>query len=84
MSQIFDLLTSFSLRGENLKKAEMTAVALGLGSNKNFSNLCPKEILGGAIFELSQILHAVKFSSVYRTKAMYVFDQEDFYNMVLV
>lgn len=62
----------------------MTAVALGLGSNKNFSNLCPKEILGGAIFELSQILHAVKFSSVYRTKAMYVFDQEDFYNMVLV
>ena len=62
----------------------MTAVALGLGSNKNFSDLRREEILGGAIFELSKILRGVKFSSVYRTKAMYVCDQEDFYNMVLV
>lgn len=62
----------------------MTPVALGLGSNKRFSDLCPEEILGGAIFELSKILHAAEISSVYRTKAMYVVDQEDFYNMALV
>lgn len=62
----------------------MTPVALGLGSNKKFSCLSPEEILGGAIFELSKILRYVEFSSVYRTKAMYVVDQEDFYNMALV
>ena len=62
----------------------MTPVALGLGSNKKFSDLCSEEILGGAIFELSNIVHYVEFSSVYRTKAMYVVDQEDFYNMALV
>lgn len=63
---------------------EMTPVALGLGSNKKFSCLSPEEILGGAIFELSKILHNIEISSVYRTKAMYVVDQEDFYNMSLV
>lgn len=62
----------------------MTPVALGLGSNKKFSCLSPDEILGGAIFELSKILHNIEISSVYRTKAMYVVDQEDFYNMALV
>lgn len=62
----------------------MTAVALGLGSNKTFSGLRPQEILGGAVFELSKILRGVEISSVYRTKAMYVVDQEDFYNMALV
>ena len=62
----------------------MTPVALGLGSNKKFSCLSPEEILGGAIFELSKILHNIEISSVYRTKAMYVVDQEDFYNMALV
>lgn len=63
---------------------EMTPVALGLGSNKKFSCLSPEEILGGAIFGLSKILHNIEISSVYRTKAMYVVDQEDFYNMALV
>lgn len=62
----------------------MTAVALGLGSNKAFSGLRPQEILGSAVFELSKILRGVEISSVYRTKAMYVVDQEDFYNMALV
>lgn len=68
----------------NFFQIEMTPVALGLGSNKRFSDLCPEEILGGAVFELSKILHAAEISSVYRTKAMYVVDQEDFYNMALV
>ena len=63
---------------------EMTPVALGLGSNKKFSCLSPEEILGGAIFEFSKVLHDIEISSVYRTKAMYVVDQEDFYNMALV
>lgn len=68
----------------NFFRIEMTPVALGLGSNKRFSDLCPEEILGGAVFELSKILHGIEISSVYRTKAMYVVDQEDFYNMALV
>ncbi|MDE6719297.1 MAG: 2-amino-4-hydroxy-6-hydroxymethyldihydropteridine diphosphokinase, partial [Treponemataceae bacterium] len=62
----------------------MTPVVLGLGSNKKFSCLYPEEILGGAIFELSKIFHNIVHSSVYRTKAMYVVDQEDFYNMALI
>ena len=61
----------------------MKIVALGLGSNKKFSGLRPEEILGGAVFELSKILRGVEISSVYRTKAMYVLDQDDFYNMAL-
>ncbi|MCH5282886.1 MAG: 2-amino-4-hydroxy-6-hydroxymethyldihydropteridine diphosphokinase [Treponema sp.] len=61
----------------------MNIVALGLGSNKKFSALRPEEILGGAVFELSKILRGVEISSVYRTKAMYVLEQDDFYNMAL-
>ena len=61
----------------------MKIVALGLGSNKKFSGLRPEEILGGAVFELSKILRGVEISSVYRTKAMYVLEQDDFYNMAL-
>ena len=61
----------------------MNIVALGLGSNKKFSGLRPEEIFGGAVFELSKILRGVEISSVYRTKAMYVLDQDDFYNMAL-
>ncbi len=69
---------------KNLCGFEMTAVALGLGSNKKFSCLRSEEILGGAVSELSKILCGVRFSSVYRTKAMYVSDQDDFFNMALV
>ena len=66
-----------------IPKNKMKIVALGLGSNKKFSGLRPEEILGGAVFELSKILRGVEISSVYRTKAMYVLDQDDFYNMAL-
>lgn len=69
---------------ERFVRIEMTAVALGLGSNKQFSGLRPEEILGGAIFELSKILRGIAFSSIYRTKAMYVVDQDAFFNMALV
>jgi len=40
------------------------------------------QVLEAACAELSAILQNPVFSSVYRTKAMYVEDQDDFYNMV--
>ena len=58
----------------------MKRVLLGLGSNKSFNVLAPLELLSRAGEELSRLMSDVHFSSVYRTKAMYVEDQEDFYN----
>ena len=64
-------------------------VVLGLGSNsvlkqkeKEFS---PVEILTFACSELEKILEpkTAKFSSIYKTKAMYYENQQDFYNMVV-
>ena len=64
-------------------------VVLGLGSNsvlksedKEFS---PVEILKLACLELEKILEpkTAKFSSIYKTKAMYYENQQDFYNMVV-
>ena len=62
----------------------MKRVLLGLGSNKSFQNKPPLELLGCACTELSRILKEPVFSSVYRTKAMYVEDQDDFYNMAVL
>jgi len=59
----------------------MKRVLLGLGSNKTFQKYSPQELLSVAREELSAIMSNCVFSSVYRTKAMYVEDQEDFYNM---
>ena len=58
----------------------MKRVLLGLGSNKSFKGLTPLELLSYAGEELLCLMSDVHFSSVYRTKAMYVEDQEDFYN----
>ena len=58
----------------------MKRVLLGLGSNKSFNGLTPMELLSHAGEELSRLMKDVHFSSVHRTKAMYVEDQEDFYN----
>ncbi len=58
----------------------MKRVLLGLGSNKSYNNKTPLEILGCAGVELSTLMQDIHFSPVYRTKAMYVEDQEDFYN----
>ena len=60
----------------------MKRVLLGLGSNKGFQNQTPLELLSCACLELRRILNEPVFSSVYRTKAMYVENQDDFYNMV--
>ena len=59
----------------------MKRVLLGLGSNRAFENKTPLEILSCAQSELAHYLDNLSFSSVYRTPAMYVEDQEDFYNM---
>ena len=60
----------------------MEKILLGLGSNKSFMGLKPCEILRRACIELDGVLKDMSVSSVYRTAAMYVTDQEDFYNMV--
>ena len=62
----------------------MKRVLLGLGSNKSYNNKTPLEILALAGEELSKLMSDVHFSSVYQTKAMYVTDQEDFYNAAAV
>lgn len=62
----------------------MTRVILGLGSNTSFNGKTPVELLGCACAQLGKVLSSCVFSSVYRTKAMYVTDQDDFYNMVVL
>ena len=58
----------------------MKRVLLGLGSNRSFKGLAPMELLSLAGRELSCLMADIVFSAVYRTPAMYVTDQEDFYN----
>ena len=58
----------------------MKRVLLGLGSNKSFNNKSPLQLLACAGEELCSLMKDCVFSSVYKTPAMYVTDQEDFYN----
>lgn len=62
----------------------MKKVILGLGSNLKFNSRSPLQLLEAACGELEKILENPVFSSVYTSKAMYVTDQEDFYNMVCI
>lgn len=62
----------------------MVSVALGLGSNKSFGGRSCLEILGGAVAALSGLLQGLECSGVYKTRAMYYEDQDDFYNMVVL
>ena len=55
-----------------------------MGSNKSFNGKTPLELLKEAEKELSNLLSDLTFSSIYKTKAMYVEDQDDFYNMACV
>ena len=64
----------------------MIPVVLGLGSNTSFKGLSPIELLGRSCIFLHDLFFScsqknTRFSSVYRTKAMYVTDQSDFFNM---
>lgn len=65
----------------------MIPVVLGLGSNRKLPSsleegvfLHPAEILKKAFSVLQNVLKDCTLSSIYKTKAMYVTDQEDFYN----
>ena len=60
----------------------MKKIILGLGSNRSFNSLSPVQLLDAACEELKKIVSEPCFSSIYTSKAMYVTDQEDFYNMV--
>jgi len=61
----------------------MKRVLLGLGSNRDFENMNSEELLKAACKELKSILTEPDFSSIYISKAMYVTDQNDFYNMTV-
>ena len=56
---------------------------LGLGSNKSFASLDSLHLLAKACDFLEPLLSDFRFSSVYRTKPMYVTAQSDFYNMAV-
>lgn len=62
----------------------MNVVVLGLGSNRNFDRFSSVDLLKKAVLHMNRILSESVYSSVYRTKAMYVEDQSDFYNMVML
>lgn len=61
----------------------MPRVVLGLGSNKSYNSLSPLKLLQSACRALCGVMQDALFSSVYRSKAMYVTDQDDFYNMAV-
>ena len=62
----------------------MVPVALGLGSNKQFGGLSCMRILREAVGALQEFLSGLECSSVYKTRAMYYQDQDDFYNMAVL
>ena len=61
----------------------MKRVLLGLGSNRCYEGKSPIELLECAKTDIKHYLSDIVFSSVYKTKAMYVEEQDDFYNMAL-
>lgn len=62
----------------------MKEIILGLGSNKSYNGKSCVELLSDACHDLTTLLENVIVSSVYRTKAMYVTNQDDFYNMAVM
>ena len=54
---------------------------LGLGSNREADGLSCPSLLGKAVKELSSFMEDFEVSSVYLSRAMYLEDQADFYNM---
>src|SRR5574344_1349047 len=63
----------------------MEYIVLGLGSNKSFEGRSPLELLALACSKIKSCLScSVVISSVYKTGAMYVTDQDDFYNMAVL
>ncbi len=58
-------------------------VFLGLGSNRTYGNLSCRQLLDMAVEKIGSFSTVLSVSSIYRTAAMYVTDQEDFHNMVV-
>ena len=61
----------------------MNFVILGVGSNRSWQGNDKLKLLRLAFDKLGAVLSELKCSSVYRTKPMYVEDQDDFYNMAV-
>ena len=61
----------------------MKNVLLGLGSNNDFNGMDSFDILKNACRDLASFLFDGVYSSVYKTKAMYVENQKDFLNMTV-
>ncbi len=61
----------------------MQDVILGVGSNKSWHGLESPVLLKKACMALEEFIFDIKVSSVYRTRPMYVEDQDDFYNMAV-
>ena len=61
----------------------MIPVLLGLGSNTIYKDFSSMELLSIACEKLKSVLESVVCSSVYITRARYVTNQDDFYNMVV-
>ena len=62
----------------------MIPVALGLGSNKSYGGMSCLQILRAAVAELEKLLSGLECSGVYKTRAMYYLDQDDFYNFAVM
>lgn len=77
-----DGATGFSRQAESSRPAE-SAGADGCAPGPARTELSCVELLAGAVSALGGILNGIKFSSVYKTRAMYVTDQDDFYNIAL-
>ena len=60
-----------------------SSVLLGLGSNSRYEGKKPVELLANACSLLGSVVTNIKMSSIYETKAMYVEDQENFFNMAV-
>lgn len=61
----------------------MTQVILGLGSNRHFNGKDCVTLLAEACLSLESILNSMVFSSIYKSKPMYVTNQSDFFNMAV-
>ncbi len=59
----------------------MQLLVLGLGSNTSYNGMSSLDILKSACKDLSNAGEKATFSSVYTSRAMYVENQNDFYNM---
>ena len=61
----------------------MCEATLGIGSNMPYRSMPPIEIVKAACNELRPLFVTFDASSLYRTQALYIADQSDFYNMVV-